>query len=184
MKKLNNNPKIFNQLMIDIETMGIEPYSCITSISAVEFDIESGETGKEFFINIDLEDSMKNGFTVNADTILWWMKQSDDARKDVFTNTVDVLYALHLFSVFCKSKDYEVWANSPRFDCGILSNYYTEMGLKTPWNFRKERCVRTLQGLFSEIKEQTEFEGVKHNPLSDCYHQIKYCHKIWNIIKK
>ncbi len=36
----------FGHLMLDIETMGTESFSSIVSIGALEFDIETGKTGK------------------------------------------------------------------------------------------------------------------------------------------
>lgn len=50
-----SDKKYFGHLMVDIETMGTSSSSAILSLGAVEFDIETGETGKYFHITIDLQ---------------------------------------------------------------------------------------------------------------------------------
>ena len=56
------------------------------------------------------------------------------------------------FTGFC-SYDYEIWGNSPRFDLGILQDAYRALNMKIPWDFRKERDVRTLVSFIPEIKK-------------------------------
>ncbi len=56
-----NEERKFKHLMLDIETMGNESYSAITSIGAVEFDIETGETGDEFYVVVGLQSCLDAG---------------------------------------------------------------------------------------------------------------------------
>jgi hypothetical protein len=176
---MNQEIKKFGHLMLDIETMGNESYSSILSIGALEFAIETGETGNEFYTNIDLQSCMNLGLVVNASTIMWWMKQSDQARSDLAKDgAVSIEEALHSFSAVC-NKDYQIWGNSARFDCGILQNAYNKAGIPIPWDFRKERCVRTLVSFNPRVKENYVRQGTEHNALSDCYHQVGYCSEIW-----
>lgn len=172
--------KKFDHLMLDIETMGSESYSAILSIGALEFDIETGNTGKEFYVNVDLQSCMDLGLTVNASTILWWLNRNEQARKDLTERTtLPVQKALLEFAQFC-DEDYQIWGNSPRFDCGILQNAYNKLGIPIPWDFRKERCVRTIVSFRPDIKENWQPLGTLHNALDDCYYQVGYCNAIWN----
>lgn len=169
-------------LMLDIETMGTESFSSIISIGALEFDIETGKTGKEFYVNVDLQSCMDLGLIVNASTIMWWLNQSEQARKDLTERTaVPILQALSDFADFC-NKDYQIWGNSARFDCGILQNAYNKAGIPIPWDFRKERCVRTLMSFNPEIKNNYPIKGTAHNALADCYYQVGYCSEIWRLL--
>jgi hypothetical protein len=171
---------VFGHLMLDLETMGSESFSSIISIGALEFDIETGKTGKEFYVNVDLQSCMDLGLIVNGSTIMWWMQQNEQARKDlVDEKALPLLKALLEFSNFC-NKDYEIWGNSARFDCGILQNAYNKAGLLIPWDLRKERCVRTLVSFNSEIKKNFLSVGTAHNAISDCYFQVGYCSAIWS----
>jgi hypothetical protein len=170
--------------MLDIETMGSESYSAIVSIAAVEFDIETGETGSVFVEKISLDSCLKAGLTVNGDTIMWWMSQSDEAREALIEGHPSELEdTLEWFGAFV-SKGYYIWGNSARFDCGILQNAYNKIGKKIPWDFRKERCVRTLVSFNPELKASIERDGVAHDALDDCLYQIKYCTAIWNSLER
>lgn len=175
--------KVFEHLMLDLETMGNESNSAIISIGAIEFNMETGETGKEFFENIDLQSNIYAGLQMSPSTILWWMEQSKEVRNTFLLSdkkSLDIV--LQLFTRFC-NHIYEVWAKSPRFDCGILKDAYSKYYKHIPWDFRKERCVRTLEALRPDIKEQVVFKGTLHNPIDDCKYQIEYCSKIWNSLK-
>ena len=176
----NNSGSVFGHLMLDIETMGNKSNSAIISIGAVEFDIETGKTGKEFYRNVSLKSSIDLGLNVDADTVMWWMNQSDDARKSLTNEkAVSINQALVDFREFC-NKDYQIWGNSARFDCGILQNAYNKAGIPIPWDFRKERCVRTLVSFNPEIKNNFPSVGTAHNAISDCYLQVGYCSAIWS----
>lgn len=173
----------FKHLMLAIETMGNQSYASIISIGALEFDIETGVTGKEFYADVSLQSCIDLGLTISASTIKWWLRQSDNARLQ-FANaeTTPILEVLSKFSDFC-NKEYEIWGNSARFDCGILQNAYDKANAPIPWDFRKERCVRTLVSFNPSIKETFPSAGIAHNALHDCYFQVGYCSAIWKSLK-
>lgn len=176
----------FNNIMLDIETLGDTPGSVVTSIGAVRFDIETGEVGEKFHQFIPLSDSLNSGFTVTANTLLWWLKQPTDSLEyltDGLMSAKDsLLYVLENFTDFV-TKDDIIWAKSPRFDCSILGHVYTKVGYDIPWNFRNERDVRTLSAQCPQVEKNWKFTGTKHDALSDCYNQIGYCSEIWKILK-
>jgi len=176
----------FNHLMVDIETMGNMSYSAILSIGAIEFDLVSGKTGRTFYHTIDLQSCFDIGLIVNADTIKWWIGQNDKAKIDLLCDkeALPIKKVLESFSSWfgVELKNYEIWGNSARFDLGILQNAYNKLNMLIPWDFRKERCVRTLVSFAPDIKENHKFNGTYHNPLDDCLNQIQYCSKIWKKI--
>jgi hypothetical protein len=92
--------------------------------------------------------------------------------------SLPIIEALKEFSDFC-NKEYQIWGNSARFDCGILQNAYNKAGFSIPWDFRKERCVRTLVSFAPEIKDNYKPIGTAHNAVDDCKFQIGYCSEIW-----
>ena len=169
--------------MVDIETMGNKSKSAIISIGAVNFDIQSGETGRQFYCNISLQSCLDAGLTVNADTIMWWMRQSDEARKALNSNTIPLKQGLILFhNWLCEvPDDYQIWGNSARFDLGLLDDAYFSIGDKTPWNYWQERCVRTLVA-FNPFLKKSIVNELPHDAISDCLYQIKYCSAIYNSI--
>ena len=91
----------------------------------------------------------------------------------------------HLSQWMATRRMHCVWGNSARFDLGIIENAYNKcVKDKSLWNHRNERCLRTLSALYPEIKKSQPFDGVRHDALDDCIHQIKYACKTLAHIKK
>lgn len=183
--------------MLDIETLGRDPGAVILSIAAVEFDLETGKTGKEFYSKIQLEDSVKHGFEINPATLRWWLEQDPAVLKENITipkgteslSTVQaVMSELVAHFEYVYSPEVHVWGNSNRFDMGILIPYIKKVTDRPLWKYSKERDVRTLVSFNPDIKgectEQAKKDGKDlHNPIVDCKLQIEYCSRIYNSIK-
>jgi hypothetical protein len=179
-------PKKLGHLMLDLETMGNKSNSTIVSIGAVEFNIETGEIGRQFYERVDLQSCINIGMVINASTVYWWMMQNDSARKEICKPAEHVATVLaKLRSFMACLGDFELWGNGARFDIGILEDAFVACGQGEilPWNFRLERDVRTLVSFAPKIKEHFPFEGTKHNPIDDCIYQIGYCSAIYNRLK-
>jgi hypothetical protein len=171
-------------LMVDIETFGTKPGSVILSIAAVSFDIETGKTEAIFHQNIDLNSSVEKGLKIEANTVLWWLEQSKEAQRTIteVSHRNKLPNVLKLFGMWISDyfpKDVRIWGNSARFDLGILEAAYDACNLRLPWNHYSECDVRTLVMFAPQIKKETQFIGVKHNPIDDCKHQIRYCCEIY-----
>jgi len=179
------NNKNLGHLMLDLETMGSTSHSAIVSVGAVEFDIETGETGREFYMRVDLQSCLDKGLVINASTVYWWLVQNENARKEVASGGDDLPTVLSHLRVFMSSLgNFQIWGNGVRFDVGILEDAYVACGYQEmPWNFRSERDVRTLVSFAPHIKEHYPFQGVEHNPIDDCKYQIAYCHAIWHKLR-
>ncbi|RYD77409.1 MAG: 3'-5' exoribonuclease [Sphingobacteriales bacterium] len=175
---------VFEHLMIDIETLGTDSNSVILSLAAVEFDIATGKTGASFYKRVNLQSALDAGLKVSASTIKFWFEQSEAARKDLFAEVEALEDVLVAFTLFANRGDVKrfVWGNSARFDLGILENAYKSFSIRVPWIHWNERDVRTLASLQPETRKEMPFTGTKHNPLDDCFHQIKYCSAIWNSV--
>lgn len=175
-------------LMIDLETMGTKTDSAIVSIGAVEFDINTGETGREFYEVVNLQSAIDAGLKVYGDTVMWWLQQSEKARERLFStkgkNLNETLYLFRVFLQYLGTKELKVWGNGARFDLGCLNYAYNSINKDIPWYFRHERDVRTLVSFAPEIKENMIFTGTQHDPIDDCKFQIKYCSEIWKKINK
>ena len=115
-----------NNLMIDLETMGKNKDAPIVSIGAVFFTPETGDIGQEFYTVVSLESAMEQGATPDGDTILWWLKQSPEARAAIcIDDTLSISDALSELSHFINqhadnTKYLKVWGNGATFDNVIL----------------------------------------------------------------
>jgi hypothetical protein len=172
----------YTDVMLDIETMGNKSNSAIVSIGAVEFNMITGEIGREFYKVVDLQSSLDAGLKINASTVYFWLQQNQQARDGITVDKkIPLATALHMFGVWMQDciKDVNIWGNGARFDIGLMEDAHEACGLKNPWNFRSERDVRTLVSFAPHIKANHPFTGIHHNPIDDCKHQISYCNAIW-----
>jgi len=175
---MGNQDKKFGHVMLDIETLAKYHNPAIISIAAVEFNMETGETGKEFHEKISLQSCLDIGLRVDESTIKFWMSQDDNARKKLYDGERKSINAVLLnFNSFIDSleDDVEIWGNGISFDISFLRAAYFKANITFKWNHRMERDVRTLISYAPEFKENMKFIGVKHDALSDCKHQIRYC---------
>lgn len=184
----NAERKRLGHVMVDLETMGRDSNATIVSIGAVEFDINTGETGKEFYTKVDLQSCLEKGLTVNGPTIEWWLMQNEKARMAVAVgqgkNISQVLYEFKLFIEELGANTVQIWGNGVSFDIVILTEAYRACKLKEPWNFRCERDVRTLVSFAPEVKEHYPSMGTEHHPIDDCKYQIGYCTAIWEKLNR
>lgn len=156
-----------DRVMLDIETLGLEPGAVILSIGAVRFDTDG--LGSEFHGNIDLVSCEDAGLTVDADTLQWWLDQDGEVQH-VLTGGEALEDVLEDFGGWYGDAE-EVWANSPSFDCRLLEAAYDAVGLESPWNFWSERDFRTLKEL--PVAAEIEQDGNEHDALDDAKHQAR-----------
>jgi len=164
-------------LMVDLETMGNKANAPITQIGAVYFDIKTGDTRDPYIVNIDLADSMKHGAVPSGDTIMWWLSQSDEARKGLTDGDIQYMKeetALRDFNRFAKGAK-TIWSHAT-FDFVILMTSMERRNIKPTFHYRVARDIRTLTSLLDkEQREEGLRVGTHHNALDDAMHQIKYC---------
>lgn len=159
--------------MLDLETMGNSANAAITAIGAARFD--DGKITDEFYTVIELASSVAAGLEMDASTVLWWMKQNDDARKQFEREGTPLKVALKEFAEWI-GEDAEIWGNGAAFDNAILSNAYRKCSMEQPWNFRNDRCYRTLKNLHPEIEMQRT--GISHRAVDDAKSQANHLMQI------
>jgi len=178
-----------NDLMLDLETMGSGPKAAIVSVGAVRFNLATGETGAYMHEQVDLEDSVRAGLEIDPATVIWWFGQSraavDGWRVEHPKQLASALNVLdHLVG---REATTGVWANAPSFDCVILKSAYGLLGRQPPWQFWRERCVRTILQLSRDtgldVKATTKRTGEAHDALADCHTQIEQVCRAWAHIR-
>src|SRR3546814_19572612 len=75
-----------------------------------------------------------------------------------------------MFRDLTKKRPYEIYANSPNFDCTIMKSLYNDHGMTIPWDFRKECDLRTLCSMAGiNAKEFAKGSGFgSHTASWDC----------------
>lgn len=167
--------------MLDLESLSTRSNAVIAAIGAVEFDFETAQTGRVFYVKIDIQSCLDAGLIVDGATLAWWFNQPDETRLELLQNTVNISVALCELIKFIKAAHPEVliWDNSPKFDLTKIENAFNAFQLTTPWQHTQERCVRTYQVDMPEIKANYPRIGNAHNALSDCLHQIGYTTQVY-----
>ncbi len=182
-----------NHLMLDLETMGSKPNAAIVEIGAVFFNPATGDLGSEFHATVDLNSDMAAGAVVDGNTVLWWLKQSSEARSALISDKVITIRAallelsnfvsLNFVNGDTPTDPVTVWGNGATFDNVILRSAYSRCGMEPFWKYFHDRDVRTIVELGRAIgfdpKHDMPFDGVQHSALADAKHQAKYVSAIW-----
>lgn len=166
-----------NNVMIDIETLGVTPGSIILSIGAVEFD--ESNLGDVFHMGIDWKDSVKQGLHVDASTAMWWIGQSQEAQTAINNITANALQLNVVLAKFATAfKDWptkKLWCNGASFDIPLLVAAHRAVNMVQPWKYSNEMDMRTIKGLFGKVAwdQLAERPTVAHDGLADAIAQAR-----------
>lgn len=180
-------------IMVDIETLGTKSDSTIIQLSAVAFDIRTGEQLHTFNQVADITKN-EQPLQVTGSTLQWWMKTNKELFATLLTegkeSSEDVLRAFHAWVIGLAKdpKELYLWGNGILFDNKMIQHQLENLGLSYPIFYRNDRDVRTLLELASvkmgiseqEIRERVQKkERVAHNAFDDVLNQIDlvvYCY--------
>lgn len=191
--KEEDQPIDYVHVMVDLETMGKKHNAPIVAIGAVVFDPATGSIGESFYKVVCLESSVNWGAVIDPSTVIWWLKQSSEARSAIVNDdAISLQDALLQFREFVSdnvaggSKKAQVWGNGASFDNSILRSSYDCIAEDYPWEYWNDRDVRTMvelgQAISFDPKTTIPFEGSRHNALADAIHQARYVSAIWQRI--
>ncbi|WP_392563223.1 3'-5' exonuclease (plasmid) [Orbus sturtevantii] len=201
-----------NTIIIDIETLDIDPTAVILSIGAFAFDrFNLDETRKKIKISIDSQEDETPCFhmvcditnqimlgkrTVSMGTLNWWRSQPDLVKNSfIFKckkyHLETVLMELNSKTEYWKkeNKDIKFYFRGTDFDPVILKNALDEYNLQTPWKYYQVRDIRTyIDALTGGTKGYIEknqpcFEMIKHNALHDAMNDAEQMCIAYNINK-
>ena len=159
-------------IMLDLETMGTGPNAAITAIGAVKFDPDKGEIVETFYFKVNLESSVKQGGVIDASTVIWWLGQNEEARAEMQKKGGHILDGLYEFKGQIGA-DARIWGNGAAFDNVILRSAYERAQIIAPWDFRNDRCYRTVKAMFKQTPT-VEKPTVAHHALADAEAQAKH----------
>jgi len=185
-------------LMVDIETLGQHHDAHILSIGAVLFDPYSLES----YDGLEIEDiftpshkfyQLVTGNTqrrrIEASTVLWWMKTSDEARKEINGEKhVDLNLALAYLCRFYKdNQGKHIWSYGSMFDQVILNDAMDQYNMVNPFHYQSNMCMRTLAAIPKKLGKEIVkpiIKGiVEHNPLHDAIRQAVWAQQIFAALR-
>jgi len=177
------------QVMLDLETLGQKPGSVIFSIGACRFDEKGVDEEGAFYTKISPQSCVDAGLTLDVSTVVWWMGQSDDARKELIAaekGGPSLREALVEFTKWLAPNASAVnntciWGNGSDFDNTMLVAAYQAVGdVPIPWRFFNNRCYRTMKNMRPGIPLQKRL-GTHHNALNDA---VTQAHHLLDILTK
>ncbi|MGD1416455.1 3'-5' exonuclease [Bacillus stercoris] len=174
-------------IMVDIETLGKESDSTIIQISAIAFDILTGDHISTFNEIADIEKN-EMSLEIDASTLKWWLK----TNKELLTNLLNSGWyssetVLELFGEWLRTQSNDIknvylWGNGILFDNKMIQHQMELNGYEYPIFYKNDRDVRTVVDLASvklglsekELKDKLKDNSlVEHNALDDVRYQIR-----------
>ena len=170
---------MYTDISLDLETLGTAPGSVILSIGAVAFNIDDPThrwlpaSLPRFDVAIDTASAVAEGLTIDPDTVMWWLRQSDEARHAMAQKqgqAAPLHAALRAFREFVGvdtvgSDTVRIWGNGSDFDNVLLAEAYRKHGIAAPWKFWNNRCLRTLRAMNPDVPRVKP--RLAHDALSD-----------------
>lgn len=170
-----------DDLAIDLKSLSPRFDGALLAIGAVAFNRDTGKMLDEFYMEIDINQSVRCGY-VDGSTIAWWLRQGDVA-KAMFSDDSEALKkkiplgtALHGFTNFVRSKcnfNVRAWGNGATMDITLLEHAFVNggVGLTPPWQYKRIRDLYTLVDAAEVVggfdKASIKTVGTTHNALDD-----------------
>lgn len=172
--------KSVNRLVVDIETLGVNPHAPVLSIGIAllrdDYTIRSNEV-LEFGIDLKAYEHSDSVFIADQSTLDWWDKQEGSkAYKQAFSGQLSIETACQSVREFyIKHKCREIWANHPHFDIVILEHLFQQCKVETPWRYYEVYDVATLVKPFLTDNKKKEFKTglVEHIGYHDAWYEAK-----------
>lgn len=189
-------------IMTDIETLGRGKNAPVFQISAVKFNIQTGEILDTFNQVVDIS-KLSN---IEGDTLIWWLNTNKElltellnkgkhcglSEKQVVENFVAWVKATVDGCNVPKQEDIFLWGNGILFDNRIIQEKCVQYGLEYPIFYRNDRDIRTIvelaaykTGFPNSNSYQKSFPnyGTLHDAFDDVKHQIKVVCKAFSVIQ-
>jgi len=168
-------------IMVDLETASTKENAAILSWAMVPFFTDGTEFTdmEDFYRVVSLTSCFFAGMDVDKGTQDWWMKQEPKA-KSMFLHAEDenihgvAMEAYTWLSNLAEKYDLYMWARGLDFDIPKMEwcfRKFVERPL--PYKYSHKMDVRTVLKFMKIDQSQFEMQGVKHNALDDCKHDIR-----------
>ena len=178
--------RTFTDIMVDIETTGLQPNSAaIIQIGAVPFNYETMQIDTANLFKISLTMPKTRYWT--DDTRSFWMDQNREVYEKIMSDCVLWQYGMHRFYDYAIAQgDLNFWCKGLNFDWPFIESYFNTLELPMPFNFRDAVDLRSFcagvagQQRWKEIEAETERVGDQHDALSDCLTQLQLLENVKN----
>jgi DNA polymerase III epsilon subunit-like protein len=167
-----SKPKVvYQNIMLDLETLATTTDAAILSIGAVKFNMTGEISDEAFYTKVQLHGQSRY---ISQDTLAWWMNQGESAKTVLTSDGAIPIYdALHDLREFVDRDDYLLWSNGADFDIPIINHALHALGNQPLVKHWCHRCFRTFKEEYRMV-QRPAFEGTQHNALMDARHQARW----------
>jgi len=161
---------------LDIEACG----EIVLSIGACEFDPHTGAALNRFYCVPSIADQLAKGLKPDAGALVWFLKQSPEARLAVADVQAPAEVELSQFCAwYARRDDAWCWAYPTSFDLPVIERACRAFGIRPPWKWTKTMDGRTLWRLACERNPDAEkieksANAAPHHALEDAVEQAKW----------
>jgi len=182
MKLQKKQSKPIKHVMIDLETLSLEPTAYVFQIGIV-FNIQ----GIEVVYEIDIEPSFPGAtYDINPDTVAWHKQDRERASNLSYCELSGISHKeageklLFLLDLATEDSTYtlNLWAAGINFDFPILEHMLKSEGLKPNWPYNSLRDFRTVRELFKHRVPASYSNS--HTAMSDALNQHRHLMKLIN----
>jgi hypothetical protein len=178
-------------IMVDLETASIKENAAILSWAMVAFTTDGSECDIEpFYKTVNLTSCFMTGMSIEQDTQDWWLKQSPESRAVILMSEgEDILpvtrEAYCWLSALAEKYDLYMWCRGIDFDLPKIEwCFRIFLEQNAPYKYSHKMDVRTVLKFMQIDQTQFQFEGVKHNALHDCRHDIKMVQAAYDMLRR
>jgi len=172
--------KIAVNVAIDLETLDLRPRAAVVSVGLAAFTVQGGIVGTAYVI-LDTKSQILVGRSVSDDTVAWWGRQAPEVRAvlDDPSRMSPEIALQHITSFFERFQNNTymvegVWGFGADFDNATLIDLFADYRVPLPWDYRANRCGRTLVAVEGTTKPASKKGSVHHNALDDAIWQAEY----------
>lgn len=176
----------YNEIIADIETLGVRQSTVVLSIGLVKFNLDDTDSydtihnaDRCFYGTLDAESQIKRGRTVDFSTLQFWSKQDIVSRTAAFLGAQnDVAVSLRNMASWIGNGEYRMWGNGNTFDNVILRHLFDMYEIPFPIAFWNDMDLRTLKYLSNSNTPQID-RGTIHHALDDAKYEVLCAQHYW-----
>lgn len=181
----------YNHVSFDIETLDVCASAVVLSIGAALFNLDEQDTYDDirnygarcFYASIEMQTQIDRKRTISADTIAWWMSQSQEAKQVFSESKYQVPQALVDLQAFCAGTSF-AWGNGNMFDNVIIRSLFNSFDMDYPYHYVRDMDLRTLKVAAGSPKISVASSSMtKHNALDDAVFQAVLAQQFQHAIK-
>lgn len=160
-------------VMIDTETLGLNPDALVLQIGYCVADLDSGHYLVKP-VTLNLHNHEQPTRDIDAGTVRWWLQQDKKVFDSVFFPTeyrslADVKAEL-VGVVSSYGNNVTVWAKPAMFDLPLVKSLFA----CSLWSHRKERDMQTVIAMLDPDRKLVPPNNMAHNAGADAAWQMDY----------